>query len=129
MKSQMKTLFERAKEASGYAYSPYSKFMVGAALLCKSGKVYLGCNVENASYGSTICAERVAVCKAVSEGDMEFEAIAVYVQSDMVFPPCGICRQFLAEFSSDIIVVYGNENVVHETDIKGLLPESFRLMK
>jgi len=127
MDSRIQTLFKRAKEASGFAYSPYSKFKVGAAVLCKNGKVYLGCNVENASYGGTICAERVAVCKAVSEGDVDFEAIAVYVQSDMVFPPCGICRQFLSEFSNDMIIVYGNDDVVHETDIKGLLPEMFGL--
>ena len=127
MQKELKVLFEKAKIASESAYSPYSGFKVGAALLTKNGSVYTGCNVENASYGGTICTERVAVCKAVSEGEKEFVAIAVYVQSEILFPPCGICRQFMAEFSDNMIVIYGNERDTRETDIKGLLPESFKL--
>jgi len=127
MEKELKELFERAKLASRSAYSPYSGFKVGAALLTKSGNIYTGCNVENASYGGTICAERVAVCKAVSEGEKDFIATAIYVQSKTLFPPCGMCRQFMAEFSDNMIVVYGNDDSVCQASIKELLPDSFKL--
>jgi len=127
MDSKIKSLFQKAKEASYLAYSPYSNFKVGAAILTKNERVITGCNVENASYGATICAERVAICKALSEGEIDFIALTVFVQSETVFPPCGICRQFMAEFSDDMIVVYGNDDIIHETNIKSLLPETFRL--
>jgi cytidine deaminase len=91
------------------------------------GKVFTGCNIENSSYGATICAERTAIFKAVSENQMTFKAIAVYVDSDKIFSPCGICRQVMAEFSHDMIVIYGNDNDVRISSLKKLMPESFVL--
>ncbi|MEK7241673.1 MAG: cytidine deaminase, partial [Planctomycetota bacterium] len=99
----MKELIKKAIEAREKSYSPYSHFKVGAALKTTSGKVYAGTNVENASYGLTVCAERVAVYKAVSEGEREFEALAVFTEADELTPPCGACRQVLWEFSKNLI--------------------------
>ena len=95
-------LMSMAKKASLNAYVPYSRFSVGAAIECTDGAVYTGCNVENAALGSTICAERTACCKAVSEGHREFRRIAIYADSENWCTPCGACRQFLAEFSPDM---------------------------
>ena len=92
-------LMSMAKQASLNAYVPYSRFPVGAAIECRDGTVYTGCNVENAALGSTICAERTACCKAVSEGKREFVRIAIYADSENWCTPCGACRQFLAEFA------------------------------
>ena len=122
-------LFQIAKQASENAYAPYSGFRVGAAILTKSGKIFTGCNVENSSYSVTICAERTAFCKAVSENEKEFKTIAIYVQSDKVFPPCGACRQFMIEFSEDLDIVYGNDKEIFFSNIQKLLPESFKLEK
>jgi cytidine deaminase len=94
-------LLELAEQAKENAYVPYSKFKVGAALLTKSGKVYTGCNVEVASFGATNCAERTAIFKAISEGETEFEKIAVASSNDDETFPCGICRQVIVEFSKD----------------------------
>lgn len=93
-----KDLLDIAREASKTAYVPYSKFAVGAALECKGGRVFTGCNIENAALGSTICAERTACVKAVSEGYTEFVRIAVFAESEGYCMPCGACRQFLSEF-------------------------------
>ncbi len=101
-------LIQSALQAREAAYTPYSHYKVGAALLGKSGRIYTGCNVENASYGATICAERVAVVKAVSEGEKEFEALAVAVDGDEPGSPCGICRQFLAEFGTGLRLILVN---------------------
>ena len=90
------------------AVATFSKFRVGAALRAKSGKVYTGCNVENASYGLTICAERVAIFKALSEGERGFDAIAVVTDADRLTPPCGACRQIIWEFCGDAEVILGN---------------------
>ena len=98
-------LLNKAKEAAKFAYVPYSHFPVGAALECADGTVYTGCNVENAALGSTICAERTAVCKAVSEGRREFTRIAIYGEGQNYCMPCGACRQFLSEFSDDMEVL------------------------
>ena len=98
-------LLSKAKAASMNAYVPYSRFAVGAALECADGTVFTGCNVENAALGSTICAERTACCKAVSEGHREFRRIAIYADSENWCTPCGACRQFLAEFSPDMEVL------------------------
>ena len=127
MNENLKQLFEAAKAASENAYSPYSNFEVGAAVLTKNNKIFTGCNIENASFGVTVCAERTAIFKAVSDGEREFEAIAIYVNSDQLFPPCGVCRQVMSEFSSDMIVIYGNDKKIVESDIMKLLPESFSL--
>lgn len=107
-------LLEQAKKAKEYAYVPYSNFRVGAALLGKSGKVYTGCNVENAAYGVTNCAERTALFKAVSEGEREFTAIAVTSDSDDITYPCGVCRQALVEFAPDMDVVSSNRELEFE---------------
>ena len=113
-----------AREARRHAYAPYSRFAVGAALLTRSGKVFSGANVENASVGLTICAERVAVTKAVSEGEREFEAIAVVTQNGA--SPCGACRQVLAEFSPQMRVILADLNGhSSEWTVRDLLPASF----
>lgn len=96
-----KELFTIAREASKKAYVPYSKFAVGAALECRGGKVFTGCNVENAALGDTICAERTACVKAISEGCTDFLRIAIFAESENYCMPCGSCRQFLSEFSRD----------------------------
>ena len=123
MKNQDK-LVSLAAEARKKAHAPYSNFAVGAALLAKSGRVYTGSNVENASYGLTVCAERVAVFKAVSEGEREFEALAVVTENGVT--PCGACRQVLMEFGDDIQVIVadtaGQQRAFALTD---LLPEGF----
>lgn len=98
-------LISLAKKASYNAYAPYSHFSVGAALQCADGSVFTGCNVENAALGSTICAERTACVKAVSEGKREFVRIAIYADSQNWPTPCGACRQFLAEFAPDIEIL------------------------
>jgi cytidine deaminase len=122
----MKELIEAAMEARKRAYAPYSKYQVGAALLGGSGKIYTGCNVENASYGATICAERTAAVKAVSEGETAFVALAVAVGGDQPAAPCGICRQFLAEFGMDLKIILINEaGKTIETNLAQCLPGAF----
>jgi len=101
-------LVQQCLAARERAYAPYSKFFVGAALLCADGSVVLGCNVENVSYGLCLCAERTAVSAAVSQGKREFTAIAVSTASSPPSPPCGMCRQVLAEFAPDIPIVMVN---------------------
>ncbi len=119
-------LVQAAKEAMEHAYSPYSRFQVGAALLAKDGTVFRGCNIENASYGATNCAERTAIFKAVSEGYREFEAIAIVASSGDYAAPCGICRQVLAEFMPEgkVILDSDRDGMVTYT-VSELLPASF----
>ncbi len=122
-----RSLFIKAQAAAEAAYAPYSGFKVGAALLGKDGRVFTGCNVENSSYGASICAERTAFVKAVSEGCREFEALAVVGNGGKAMP-CGICRQFIAEFCTGLRIVTGDDPDRLETyDIADLLPEAFRL--
>ena len=117
-------LIDLAKQVRKKAYAPYSHYKVGAALLGKSGKIYTGCNVENASYGHTVCAERTAVVKAVSEGEREFEAVAVVTKNGG--SPCGACRQVLSEFSPELIIYIADKNGEYRTTtLKQLLPDSF----
>jgi len=119
-------LLQKALWAKSKAYAPYSNFRVGAALLTKNGKVFTGCNIENASYGATCCAERTAVFKAVSEGETEFEAIAVSGDSAGFTFPCGICRQVMAEFSPNLKIILGNrENNIKVFYLQDLLPHAF----
>ncbi|MGD1849450.1 MAG: cytidine deaminase [Cyanophyceae cyanobacterium] len=117
-------LYNAAKQASRNAYSPYSEFKVGAAVLTKSGSVYTGCYDENASYSNTICAERVALVKAISEGDKSIYSIAIYTE-DADLSPCGICRQFIREFGSEIKVIYLSSGEIIAKAISELLPDSF----
>jgi len=118
-------LIETARQARRWAYAPYSQYAVGAALLTASGRVYDGVNIENAAYPTGICAERVAVFKAVSEGEREFVAIAVVTSN--AGSPCGSCRQVLAEFGTGTIVYLADEegNLQVETTVADLLPFSF----
>lgn len=119
-------LIEAAIEARQKAYTPYSRYKVGAALLGKSGRIYTGCNVENASYGATICAERVAAVKAVSEGELKFLALAVVSEGAEPCSPCGICRQFLAEFGTDLRLILLNlAGKRFETTLAEYLPAAF----
>ena len=116
-----------AQQAINNAYAPYSHFKVGAALLTKSGEVFTGVNVENATYGATICAERTALVKAASKVKREFDAIAVVSSGGEVYP-CGICRQFIFEFGDNIKIITGeDEDHIKVTKIKDLLPNGFRL--
>ncbi len=120
-------LVATARKAWEKAYAPYSKYQVGAALLGKSGVVYTGCNIENASFGATICAERVAACKAVSEGEREFEAVAIVVDAAQPVLPCGICRQFLAEFNLDLKLYLATVQgaAIETTTLRDFLPGAF----
>ena len=121
-------LLQIAIRASEHAYAPYSCFKVGAALECENGRVFTGCNVENGALGSTICAERVAICKAVSEGETKFTRIAIYADSADYCMPCGTCRQVMSEFSQDMEVLSANgagSYVSYRLD--QLLPHTFKL--
>ena len=117
---------EAAKTAREFAHAPFSHFKVGAALHTPSGRIFTGCNVENASYGLTICAERTAIVKAVSEGEKQFDAIVVVTDTDKLTPPCGACRQFIWEFCGDIPVIMANLKGEVRRDRSGaLLPYAF----
>jgi len=119
-------LIEIARNTRENAYAPYSNYKVGAALLTSEGTVYSGCNVENAAYGMSICAERTAVVKAISEGMREFEAIAIVTED--AGTPCGACRQFLSEFGSDIMVILADTHGKYTLATVGeLLPFAFEL--
>ena len=114
-----------AKEYRTRAYAPYSGFTVGTALLAESGEVFGGANVENASYGLTICAERSAVVSAVAAGHRNFRAIAIAGPDSTTTAPCGACRQFLNEFNPELVVVYTTPDGVEETTLDKLLPNAF----
>jgi cytidine deaminase len=121
-------LVQAALAAREKAYAPYSGFRVGAALLTGTGRIYDGCNIENSSYGLSCCAERVALFKAVSEGDRDFLALAVASGSGDHCPPCGACRQVLAEFGDQIKVYMCNNKGEYKVDtVAGLLPGKFGL--
>lgn len=122
-------LLQKAKEASQRAYCPYSKFPVGACVLTKSGKTYIGCNVENASYGLATCAERNAIANAISAGDKEIVAIAIYADKMLNCLPCGVCRQVIFEFQKEdeIQIITQLENGFKVYKINDLLPEAFSL--
>lgn len=123
-------LINLAFEGMKNAYAPYSGFSVGAALECEDGSVFLGCNVENAAYGNTICAERTAVCKAVSEGRRSFRRIAIAAGSPAYCMPCGSCLQVLAEFSPDMEVLAAREDGRYVSyRVSELLPKRFSLQK
>lgn len=118
-------LIEQAIAARRHAYAPYSRFAVGAALRTKSGRVYCGCNVENLSFGLTICAERSAVSAAIAAGEREFVAIAVVADAKEPVTPCGACRQVLAEFAPDLPICSANlDGQTFESTIRELLPRA-----
>jgi len=125
-KQDKQALIDLANIARQRAYVPYSNYPVGSSLRTKTGRIYTGVNVENAAYPQTMCAERVAIFKAVSEGEKEFEVITVV--TDNGGSPCGGCRQVMAEFGLDTIVLMadGNGRIVKETTVKELLPEAFK---
>src|SRR6267143_2330890 len=127
MNMQFDDLIQAASAARKQAYAPYSGFSVGAAVQCKSGAVFVGSNIENISYGLTICAERIAIGSAVAAGEREFVAIAVVADTTEPIVPCGACRQFLAEFAPDLIIVSatvrGNQKV---ENLSHLLPDPKR---
>ena len=122
---EKQALIDLANEARKLAYAPYSKYRVGAALRTKSGKVFTGVNIESAAYPTTLCAERVAIYKAVSEGEREFDVIAVV--TDNGGSPCGGCRQVMAEFGLEtrVLIADGDGNLVKEMTVAQLLPEAF----
>lgn len=126
---EQKRLLDTAKQAAARAYAPYSKFTVGAAILMQDGSVVAGCNVENASYGATICAERVAATTAVAAGQKDWKAIAIVSPSGV--SPCGMCRQFMSEFAPNLPIYYGSlTSEVHDlkfATLDQLLPDQMKL--
>jgi len=126
-----KGLWDAAEAVAGLAYAPYSDFHVGAALLTSEGEIVTGCNVENASYGLTNCAERTAIFRAIAEGKLSrgvaIEAIAVVHRDHQSCTPCGACRQVLYEFGPNAVVLYEFDGARRQTSISALLPESFQL--
>lgn len=118
-------LVQAAINASKHAHAPYSNYYVGAAIVSKNGKVFTGCNVENAAYPSGICAERVAIFKAVSEGEKDFSLLAIVTKNGGM--PCGACRQVMSEFSNNLPIIVSNEKgeITQETTLDILLPHSF----
>ena len=125
-KKQYQNLIGQAKKARGRAYAPYSKFKVGAAVLASSGRIYTGCNVENASYGLTLCAERAAIVRMVAEGEKDIRAVAVVTDREKPASPCGACRQVIAEFSPNAEIVMANLRGTALTEnLSRLLPSRF----
>lgn len=121
-------LIEHAQQARKNAYAPYSNYTVGAALLLENGEIVPGVNVENASFGGTVCAERSAVLTAISRGFRKFKALAVVTESTPPAAPCGFCRQVLAEFAPDLPIILSNtQGEITETNLNILLPMQFRL--
>lgn len=122
-------LMEKAREASKMSYSPFSKFAVGAAVLVKSGKIYTGCNIENSSFGMTICAERCAIFKAVSEGEKEILAVAIFSPNEDDCYPCGACRQVMYEFQGEeeISVITVNKSNLNIRKLSDFLPFGFKI--
>lgn len=119
-------LINAALAARANAFAPYSKFQVGAAIEDSGGRIHTGCNIENATYGLTVCAERVAVCKAISEGARKFRRVVIAADTDVLTPPCGACRQILWEFCGDVDIILVNLRGKTETyRLKELFPKPF----
>jgi cytidine deaminase len=124
---RLQELVEAARAVREHAYAPYSAFRVGAAVLTSSGSIHVGCNVENASYGATICAERAAIFRMVASGETQIAAVAIFVDDLEPAMPCGMCRQVISEFSRDVhIVTVAGDKTKHST-IQALLPDAFVL--
>lgn len=127
MNPEIKTLIDAARSASKKARAPYSKFRVGAALLCTDGTIYTGCNVENSSFSLTMCAERVAIFKAVSEGARSFKALVVYTDTQLPTPPCGACRQVLMDLAPGLTCYLADgKGRIRVRRLSALLPEAFK---
>lgn len=125
---EKRNLVDQALRVKELSYAPYSKFRVGSAILGKDGRIFVGCNVENASYGLTICAERVALFNAISNGCRDFKAIAIVGDTESYLSPCGACRQVLLEFGENILVIMARPDGNYiERDLKDLIPFAFRL--
>jgi cytidine deaminase len=122
-----RTLVEAARAAREHAHAPYSGFRVGAAVLTEEGNVHVGCNVENASYGATICAERAAIFRMVASGEKRLVAVAIFVDDAEPAMPCGMCRQVIAEFGHDVRIVTATPGRTKHSTIALLLPEAFVL--
>ncbi len=126
MSEDLQLLIEEARQARLHSVAPFSNFRVGAAVKTDSGKVYTGCNIESASYGLTVCAERVAIWKALSEGERKFTALAVVADTETLTPPCGTCRQIIWEFAKEAEIVFANLHGESETfSMADLLPRAF----
>jgi cytidine deaminase len=126
LSEEIESLIETAKRAREQAVAPFSNFRVGAAVKTADGKIYTGCNVESASYGLTVCAERVAIWKALSEGERQFTDMAVVADTETLTPPCGTCRQIIWEFARGARIVFANlEGTSEEFHIADLLPRAF----
>ena len=126
MSEETESLIEAAKRARMQSVAPFSNFLVGAAVKTAAGKVYTGCNVESASYGLTVCAERVAIWKALSEGERQFTDLAVVADTETLTPPCGTCRQIIWEFARGAKIVFANlAGKTEEFHIADLLPRAF----
>ena len=120
-------LITAAKDAAQNAYTPYSGFHVGAAVITADGNIFAGCNVENASYGLTVCAERIAVFNAVAAGKKDFCEMVIYTDTEIPFYPCGACRQVLSEFNPDLKITVVWQNGREELSLSSLLPKRFKL--
>lgn len=127
--AELDQLVAEAERASQAAYAPYSKFRVGAVIRTPRGTLFHGCNVENASYGATICAERGAIAQMVAAGEQEIDAVAVFVDAPEIASPCGICRQVIAEFADDAVVVCANRSARIVTSVAELLPRPFKFRR
>jgi cytidine deaminase len=122
-------MLRAASAAAKNAHAPFSKFKVGAAVLTAKDRIFSGCNIENSSYGLTVCAERVAICKAVSAGQCEIHALLVYADTPQLTPPCGACLQVLSEFSENPEIVLSNGRSTKTYHLLQLLPHGFRLTR
>ena len=125
MTMDLEALISAARDVRGKAHAPYSNFQVGAAVLGASGRIYVGCNVENATYGATICAERAAICSMVAAGETKAHAVAVFTDCNPVATPCGICRQVLSEFADDMPVIVAGPSHHAVMSLAALLPNRF----
>ena len=126
MEHSEQELIDAAAEVREHAYAPFSNFRVGSAVETEDGEIYTGCNVESASYGLTVCGERVAIWKAVSEGKKKFKQIAVVVDTEELTPPCGVCRQIIWEFGGDIPLILANlKGKTEVVQMSALLPRAF----
>jgi cytidine deaminase len=123
---QPDVLLERARLVRANAYAPYSKFLVGAAVRSANGNIYVGCNVENASYGGTVCAERNAIFAMVAAGETALTQVAIFTEALEPAMPCGLCRQVMAEFGTRVDVYSATPSAVVQTDLEALLPHAFR---